>query len=129
MAGGGEGESTTTLEYTPTWVVACVCTLIVGISLPVERAIHYTGKAKSLFYYIHLTMDLNVDLLCSADPGPIDGSILVLQRQHRSKKVWDADYAGVDVVDDSSIGIMFDVADKITGYTPVLFTETMDAMM
>lgn len=55
MAGGGEGESTTTLEYTPTWVVACVCTLIVGISLAVERAIHYTGKylkkksQKSLF--------------------------------------------------------------------------------
>ncbi|KAI8574149.1 hypothetical protein RHMOL_Rhmol01G0332100 [Rhododendron molle] len=55
MAGGGEGESTTTLEYTPTWVVACVCTLIVGISLALERAIHYTGKylkkksQKSLF--------------------------------------------------------------------------------
>ncbi|KAE9463720.1 hypothetical protein C3L33_04420, partial [Rhododendron williamsianum] len=48
MAGGGEGESTITLEYTPTWVVACVCTLIVGISLAVERAIHYTGKACSL---------------------------------------------------------------------------------
>lgn len=37
-------------------------------------------------------------------------------------------YAAVDVVDDSSIGIMFDVADKITGYTPVLFTETMDVI-
>jgi mlo protein len=55
MAGGKEGESTTTLEYTPTWVVACVCTLIVAISLAVERAIHYTGKylkktnQKSLF--------------------------------------------------------------------------------
>ncbi|KAG5560268.1 hypothetical protein RHGRI_003534 [Rhododendron griersonianum] len=37
-------------------------------------------------------------------------------------------YAAVDVVDDSSIGIMFDISDKITGYTPVLFTETMDAI-
>ncbi|XP_058218437.1 serine/threonine-protein phosphatase 7 long form homolog [Rhododendron vialii] len=36
-------------------------------------------------------MDLDVDLLHSADSGPIDGSILVLQQQHRSKKVWDAD--------------------------------------
>ncbi|KAK9287979.1 hypothetical protein L1049_016424 [Liquidambar formosana] len=37
-----EGE--TTLEYTPTWVVAAVCTVIVAISLAVERLIHYTGK-------------------------------------------------------------------------------------
>ncbi|XP_062085039.1 MLO-like protein 1 [Humulus lupulus] len=39
MAEGG-----TTLEYTPTWVVALVCTVIVFISLTVERIIHYTGK-------------------------------------------------------------------------------------
>ncbi|KAF7112937.1 hypothetical protein RHSIM_Rhsim13G0134200 [Rhododendron simsii] len=37
-------------------------------------------------------------------------------------------YAAVDVVDDSSIGIMFDISDKIIGYTPLFFTETMDAM-
>ncbi|KAL3828984.1 hypothetical protein ACJIZ3_017786 [Penstemon smallii] len=43
MSGGGEGEGTT-LEFTPTWVVAAVCTVIVGISLAVERLIHYTGK-------------------------------------------------------------------------------------
>lgn len=43
MAGGGEGEGTT-LEFTPTWVVAAVCSVIVGISLAVERFIHYTGK-------------------------------------------------------------------------------------
>ncbi|CAL5427037.1 unnamed protein product [Camellia sinensis] len=41
MSGHGEG---TTLEYTPTFVVAGVCTVIVGISLAVERLIHYTGK-------------------------------------------------------------------------------------
>ncbi|KAI3829902.1 hypothetical protein L1987_04033 [Smallanthus sonchifolius] len=40
---GGEGEGTT-LEFTPTWVVATVCTVIVGISLAVERLLHYTGK-------------------------------------------------------------------------------------
>ncbi|KAF7132495.1 hypothetical protein RHSIM_Rhsim09G0059800 [Rhododendron simsii] len=38
-----------------------------------------------------MTMNLDIDLLHSANPGPIDGSILVLQQQHRSKKVWDAD--------------------------------------
>ncbi|KAK1398043.1 hypothetical protein POM88_007906 [Heracleum sosnowskyi] len=43
MTGGG-GENEGTLEYTPTWVVAAVCTVIVGISLAVERLLHYTGK-------------------------------------------------------------------------------------
>ncbi|XP_015867941.3 MLO-like protein 1 [Ziziphus jujuba] len=37
-------EGGTTLEYTPTWVVALVCTVIVLISLTVERIIHYAGK-------------------------------------------------------------------------------------
>ncbi|KAK1299804.1 MLO-like protein 1 [Acorus calamus] len=32
------------LEYTPTWVVALVCSIIVAISLAVERLIHYLGK-------------------------------------------------------------------------------------
>ncbi|XP_050224691.1 MLO-like protein 1 [Mercurialis annua] len=40
MSGGGEGE---TLEFTPTWVVALVCTVIVAISLAVERLLHYGG--------------------------------------------------------------------------------------
>ncbi|KAL7247120.1 hypothetical protein ACSBR2_002105 [Camellia fascicularis] len=44
MGGGGEGGGGTTLEFTPTWVVAGVCTLIVGISLAVERLLHFTGK-------------------------------------------------------------------------------------
>lgn len=39
----GEGEGTS-LEFTPTWVVAGVCTVIVGISLLVERVLHYSGK-------------------------------------------------------------------------------------
>ncbi|KAH9782445.1 MLO-like protein 1 [Citrus sinensis] len=39
MAEGG-----TTLEYTPTWVVALVCSVIVIISLAVERFLHYIGK-------------------------------------------------------------------------------------
>ncbi|XP_057964691.1 MLO-like protein 1 [Malania oleifera] len=42
--GGGEGGTATTLEYTPTWVVAAVCTVIVLISLAAERFLHYSGK-------------------------------------------------------------------------------------
>uniref|UniRef100_A0A5B7BRG2 MLO-like protein n=1 Tax=Davidia involucrata TaxID=16924 RepID=A0A5B7BRG2_DAVIN len=41
---GGEETAATTLEYTPTWVVAAVCTVIVAISLAVERILHYAGK-------------------------------------------------------------------------------------
>ncbi|XP_038874921.1 MLO-like protein 1 [Benincasa hispida] len=41
MGGGGEG---TTLEFTPTWVVAAVCTVIVAISLALERLLHFLGK-------------------------------------------------------------------------------------
>lgn len=33
-----------TLKYTPTWVVAAVCTVIVAISLLAERALYYLGK-------------------------------------------------------------------------------------
>lgn len=43
MSGGGSEEGTT-LEYTPTWVVAAVCTVIVAISLGVERLLHFLGK-------------------------------------------------------------------------------------
>ncbi|CAA7050557.1 unnamed protein product [Microthlaspi erraticum] len=39
MAGGG-----TTLEYTPTWVVALVCSVIVSLSFAVERLLHRAGK-------------------------------------------------------------------------------------
>ncbi|KAK7277422.1 hypothetical protein RIF29_18574 [Crotalaria pallida] len=45
MGGGGGGEEEgKTLEYTPTWVVAAVCTVIVAISLAAERFLHYGGK-------------------------------------------------------------------------------------
>nr|GMD28079.1 MLO-like protein 1 [Ipomoea batatas] len=44
MSGGGGAEEETTLEFTPTWVVAAVCTVIVAISLAVERLLHFTGK-------------------------------------------------------------------------------------
>ncbi|KAK9747771.1 hypothetical protein RND81_02G013900 [Saponaria officinalis] len=41
MAGGGEEAS---LEFTPTWVVAAVCFIIVAISYGVERCIHFGGQ-------------------------------------------------------------------------------------
>ncbi|XP_028121550.1 MLO-like protein 1 isoform X1 [Camellia sinensis] len=44
MGGGGEDGGGTALEFTPTWVVAGVCTVIVSISLAVERLLHFTGK-------------------------------------------------------------------------------------
>lgn len=44
MSGGGGGEEEATLEFTPTWVVAAVCTVIVAISLAAERLLHYGGK-------------------------------------------------------------------------------------
>ncbi|KAH1096669.1 hypothetical protein J1N35_013590 [Gossypium stocksii] len=37
-----EGEKT--IEYTPTWVVAVVCSVIVFISLVAERILHFFGK-------------------------------------------------------------------------------------
>ncbi|KAI9104390.1 hypothetical protein K1719_022962 [Acacia pycnantha] len=42
MNGGGEEE--TTLEDTPTWVVALVCIVIVTVSLTAERFLHFGGK-------------------------------------------------------------------------------------
>ncbi|RDX94889.1 MLO-like protein 13, partial [Mucuna pruriens] len=37
-------ELNQSLEYTPTWIVAVVCSIIVFISLCVERALHRLGK-------------------------------------------------------------------------------------
>ena len=42
--GGGESAESTALEFTPTWIVAAVCSLIVVISLAAERCLHYLGK-------------------------------------------------------------------------------------
>ncbi|XVF06731.1 hypothetical protein REPUB_Repub06bG0075900 [Reevesia pubescens] len=41
MSEGGEGAS---LEYTPTWIVAAVCTVIVAISLALVRLLRYIGN-------------------------------------------------------------------------------------
>ncbi|RLN07183.1 hypothetical protein C2845_PM11G08230 [Panicum miliaceum] len=48
MAGGGaKGGSEITLEHTPTWIVASVCSVIVVISLLFERLLHRLGKRLS----------------------------------------------------------------------------------
>ncbi|KAJ1699352.1 hypothetical protein LUZ63_007864 [Rhynchospora breviuscula] len=44
MAGGGAANEIT-LEYTPTWIVAAVCSVIVLISLFFDKLLHYLGKA------------------------------------------------------------------------------------
>jgi len=44
MAGGGGESESTALEFTPTWIVAGVCSLIVVVSLAAERCLHYLGK-------------------------------------------------------------------------------------
>ncbi|XP_035548546.1 MLO-like protein 1 isoform X3 [Juglans regia] len=62
MAGGGEG---TTLEYTPTWVVAVVCSVIVLISLVVERTLHSVGKM-FLFLFLQYLKKNNQMLLFEA---------------------------------------------------------------
>ncbi|CAA6660258.1 unnamed protein product [Spirodela intermedia] len=41
---GGSGEDGLPLRYTPTWVLAIVCFVIVFISVFVERVLHWVGK-------------------------------------------------------------------------------------
>jgi len=49
MAGGGAaagGGPEITLEHTPTWIVAAVCSVIVVISLVFERLLQGLGKVR-----------------------------------------------------------------------------------
>uniref|UniRef100_A0A804UBR9 MLO-like protein n=2 Tax=Zea mays TaxID=4577 RepID=A0A804UBR9_MAIZE len=39
-----EADETAALQYTPTWIVAAVCSIIVLISLAAERGLHHLGK-------------------------------------------------------------------------------------
>lgn len=75
MSGGEEDE--TTLKFTPTWVVAAVCTVIVAISLAMERLLHFAGKKlkrknqKPLFEALQKVKEglplLHAFFYCSAD--------------------------------------------------------------
>ncbi|KAF3337845.1 MLO-like protein 1 isoform X1 [Carex littledalei] len=40
----GDGEEDASLEFTPTWIIAIVCTVIIFMSLFFERFLHYIGK-------------------------------------------------------------------------------------
>lgn len=42
--GGMEEMDDAKLEFTPTWIVAGVCSVIIFISLVAERYLHYLGK-------------------------------------------------------------------------------------
>lgn len=41
--GGGGEEADMKLEFTPTWIVAGVCSLIILVSLSAERYLHHLG--------------------------------------------------------------------------------------
>lgn len=56
-----EGEEELSLEFTPTWVVAVVCFIIIAISLAVERCIHYGGKV-SFFHLDPQKKDKNSNI-------------------------------------------------------------------
>ncbi|OEL36699.1 MLO-like protein 1 [Dichanthelium oligosanthes] len=79
MAHGG-GESESTLEFTPTWIVAAVCSLIVVISLAAERCLHYLGKTfkgknqKALFEAL-LKVKEGIDLFFSAIYPAFSGDV------------------------------------------------------
>ncbi|KAK9725512.1 hypothetical protein RND81_05G149500 [Saponaria officinalis] len=48
MAGGGDGGGSrggSSLEFTPTWVAALVCAIIVTLSLAVEKLFHFLSKS------------------------------------------------------------------------------------
>ena len=42
--GGGHGGAGSSLEFTPTWVAALVCTVIVTLSLVVEKLLQLLSK-------------------------------------------------------------------------------------
>lgn len=46
----GMAEELDSLEYTPTWIVALVCSIIVIISLVAERLLHRLGKVSKLYF-------------------------------------------------------------------------------
>ena len=45
---GEEAAAAAKLAFTPTWVLAIVCLVIVSISLAAERFLHYLGKVRGL---------------------------------------------------------------------------------
>ena len=56
MAGGTSGGNERSLEQTPTWAVAVVCSAFVIVSLLIEQAIHHFGTVR---FYQH-TVQFNI---------------------------------------------------------------------
>jgi len=42
-----EADEAAALQFTPTWIVAAVCTILVLISLAAERGLHHLGKVRT----------------------------------------------------------------------------------
>jgi hypothetical protein len=55
-----EEELNQSLEYTPTWIVAVVCSIIVFISLIAERALHRLGKVNQLIFHISVIFMIQI---------------------------------------------------------------------
>ncbi|KAF8703223.1 hypothetical protein HU200_032013 [Digitaria exilis] len=71
----------TSLEGTPTWVVAAVCSVIVLISLVFERALHHLGKVRDQPYSYSSRVQLHHD---RADMAR--GELVVQALEHRKKE-------------------------------------------
>ena len=92
MAAEGEAAA---LEFTPTWIVAAVCSLIVLISLLAERGLHYLGKVcmHALLSWIHSAVLLDTGLFYARSPADGHGANLgdrpacnVLQKLKKKKQ-------------------------------------------
>lgn len=70
-------ELNDSLEYTPTWIVAVVCSIIVFISLCVERALHKLGKVNS-----HLSIHISSGLVDFSTIFLFKGVVLFLLRNY-----------------------------------------------
>jgi len=61
--GGGRGGGSS-LEFTPTWVAALVCTVIVTISLAVEKLLHLLSKVWLAALSLSHTTLLSIVCMC-----------------------------------------------------------------
>ncbi|KAG9141342.1 hypothetical protein Leryth_001800 [Lithospermum erythrorhizon] len=89
MAGGGENE--VNLEYTPTWIVALVCSVIVAVSLSVERIIHYVGKGKAQLLSLTSLHHLHIFIFVLAVSHVVFSALTVLcgGAKVRQWKTWE----------------------------------------
>jgi len=55
---GTMAEESKSLQYTPTWVIAAVCFVIVLASIFAERGLHKLGKVCYIFPMVSFTLEL-----------------------------------------------------------------------